>query len=260
MKGTLISDMHTMSYWGLISPYYLSTDIILGSGVSYDINSINEYNNNKWDNMISNNKDTDFVIANGDLIDGINFGSVGAVANTDPYEQCRMSALYLSQFPRDIPIYCLKGTTWHSGREIVSERIIADILCDKYDMDARYAREGIVEECGIRIWSNHKSSHAKNKAAMLERKINDVAAAEKYCGGHIDVILRSHNHTFSCVYTKDHIAVMTPGWQHKTPYAIDNDLIMPPDIGYVNLIIEDGQIFVDRTGVETSPFGCPVIR
>lgn len=251
----LISDLHVMSYWGLIHPDYLAKDIRTGTrDAKYDMNGPLDFSWNLWQNMTRECRNVSAIIVNGDIIDGVNKNNVGAVCNNDPMEQCKMATMLLEMLPIDVPMYLTKGTKYHCGDDFVAEQVIAEML------DVTYAPEGIIEECGIRIFANHFSPHGQYKAAALERKINQVAAAEKYYGK-IDVLVRSHNHAFSATMTTDHLAVMTPGWQHKTPYAIDKDLIVPPDLGYVKLIVEDKELItVDRRGVVKSPFCCQVMK
>jgi len=251
----LISDLHVMSYWGLIHPEYVAKDIRTGKrDVQYVMNEPQTFSWDHWQDMARQCRNVSAILVNGDVIDGVNRHNVGAVCNNDPMEQCKMSAMLLEMLPNDVPMYVTKGTGYHSGDEFIAEQVVSELL------DISYADEGIIEECGIRIFANHYSPHAQYKAAALERKINQVAAAEKYYGK-IDVLVRSHNHAFSATMTTDHLAVMTPGWQHKTPYAIDKDLITPSDIGYVKLIIEDNQLItVDRRGVVKSPFCCQVMK
>lgn len=251
----LLSDMHVMSYWGLMHPEYVAKDIRTGrKDVQYILNEPQQFSWNRWQEMTKMCRRVSAIVVNGDVIDGVNRYNYGSVCNNDPMEQCKMSAMLLEMLPSDVPMYFTKGTRYHSGDEFIAEQVVAEML------GAKYADEGIIEECGIRIFANHYAPHAQFKAGMLERKIKQVAAAEKYYGP-IDVVLRSHNHEFSTVMTIDHMAVMTPGWQHKTPYAIDKDLITPPDIGYVKLLIDSdcGLITVDRRGVCKSPYCCQVM-
>jgi hypothetical protein len=243
-----------MSYWGLMHPDYIAKDIRTGRcDIQYLLNGPQTFSWNHWKQMVRDTRNVSTVVINGDIVDGVNRHNNGSVCNNDPMEQCKMATMLIEMLPPDVPVYITKGTRYHSGDEYIAEQVVAEMTACKY------ADEGIIETCGIRLFANHYAPHAQYKAGMLERKIQQVAAAEKYYGK-IDVIVRSHNHAFSSVMTADHLAIMTPGWQHKTPYAIDKDLIAPPDIGYVKLIVEDKQLLtVDRRGVTKSPFCCQVM-
>jgi len=250
----LLSDMHTFSHWALLHPEYIGVDKRTGlQEVQYIPNSIQKYTFGLWEHMARTCKNVDSIIINGDVIDGNHRKNRGAVGNDIFTEQCNMAVMLLEMLPEEIPMYIIKGTNFHCGEDPIAEETIAAAL------GARYADEGIIETCGIRIFANHHIAHSQYKAGALERKIIQVAAAERYYGK-IDVILRAHNHQFMSVVSREHVAVMTPGWQHKTKYAVDKDLITPPDIGYVKLIIEDNElIHVDRRGVSVSPFGPQVL-
>lgn len=254
-KILLISDMHTFSHWALLHPDYIGTDIRTGDqAVQYIPNSVQKWTFNYWKQMCKTCSDVNSVIVNGDVIDGINGKNKASVGNCDLHEQCKMAVMLLQMLPYDVPMFITKGTTFHCGEDIIAERIIAE------ELGAHYADECIIETCGIRLFVNHHIAHSQYKAGALERKISQVSAYNKYYGD-VDVLVFAHNHQFMSVISRNHVAVMTPGWQHKTPYAVDRNLIPPPDIGYVKLLIDDDYIIsVDRRGVVTSPFGPPVIR
>jgi hypothetical protein len=247
----LLSDMHVMSNWALIHPDFVGKDI-KNQDVQYIPNAIQDWTFKKWERMANQNKNITAIGYNGDIIDGINNYNYGAVANTDPLQQIKMAVMLAKMLP-DVPTYVMGGTPYHSGSEITAEQIFAEML------GAEYAMEAIIEECGIRIFANHYVPHSQNKAATLEKRIKMMKASES-CYGPIDVLWGAHNHEFTAVQTTNCLGLLTPGWQSKTPYAIRRNLITPPDIGYVKLIIEDKELIsVDKRGVETSPFGCPVL-
>jgi len=69
----LISDLHVMSFWGLIHPDYVAKDIRVGKNqVQYEMNSPQEFSWRYWNKMINGCKNIDAVIINGDVIDGVN--------------------------------------------------------------------------------------------------------------------------------------------------------------------------------------------
>jgi hypothetical protein len=247
-KVTLISDLHTFSNWGLMHPDYKA------KGIMYVPNEMQEWTFDFWkDRVVRSCKDSDAFVFNGDMIDGKNKYNYGAVGSTDIYEQVDMSEMLIDMLPADTPKFFMKGTGFHSGDEVVAEQLLADKL------GWYYAPEAIIEVCGIRIFSNHFAPHAQNKAGVLEKKIRELAAAEA-CYGKIDVLNLAHNHKFAATITQSHIGIITPGFQHKTPYAIDKNLIPPSDIGFVDLLIEDRELItVDRRNVVQSPFGPQVL-
>lgn len=246
---SLISDLHVFSNWGLLHPDYTA------KGIMYVPNEMQEWTFDFWkDRVVKSCKKSSAILFNGDVIDGKNKYNYGAVGSSDIYEQCDMATMLIEMIPEDIPKFFMKGTGYHSGDEVVAEQIIADKL------GWHYAPEAIVEVCGVRIFSNHYAPHTQNKAGMLEKKLKELAAAEA-CYGKIDVLNLAHNHKFAAAITQSHIGIVTPGFQHKTPYAIDKNLIPPSDIGYVNLLVEDNELItVDRRNVVQSPVGPKILR
>jgi len=246
--------MHTFSHWALIHPDYIGKDRRTGmNDVQYVPNTIQQFTFKHWSDMCRKCKHVDSVIVNGDIVDGNDRHNKGSVGNDLLMEQCNMATMLLEMLPQDVPMFITKGTNFHSGYNPIAEQVIAE------NLGAHYADECIIETCGLRIYANHHIAHTQYKAGALERKINQVSAVERYYGN-IDVVLRAHNHQFMSVVSRDHVAIMTPGWQHKTPYAVDKDLITPPDIGYVQLVVDDNQLIcIDRRGVIVSPFGPQII-
>jgi hypothetical protein len=204
--------------------------------------------------MVRKNKDVSCIIVNGDAVDGINHNNHGAVFTSDTYVQSKLCADLLFMLP-EVPMYITKGTGYHSGSEIKAERILADM------MGAVYCDEMVIEECGLKIFANHHIAHASNKAASLERKVKEFASNSRYYD-YADTLVFSHNHTFACVVTAKYFAVMTPGWQAKTAYAVDKNIIPVSDIGWITLNVHDdhpGCISVDRTGITHVPSACQVV-
>jgi hypothetical protein len=245
----LISDVHVGSFWGPIFPGTEYEDQRTGQTIFVEPSTTNLFAANHWERMCRN-VNPDVIIFNGDLIDGVNHGNHGAVYTDDPYVQIQHFNQLAYMLPQDVPIYVTKGTGYHCGNEIPAERIIAN------DLDATYGDELIIEEYGVRIFANHFAPHGQNKAATLERKIKEFASVSHHYGD-ADILVFSHNHAFASVMTSKYLAVMTPAWQNKTPYAADKNLISIPDIGYVTLKVEDRcNITVDRSGITHFPNPC----
>lgn len=81
---------------------------------------------------------------------------------------------------------------------------------------------------------------------------------EKY--GKIDVAVFSHRHQFVAVQFSSGIALVTPCWQSKTPYAVKRGMVGVPEIGWVMLHIDDPKkITVDTSGIATVVKPCKVV-
>jgi hypothetical protein len=245
----LLSDTHIMSNWGLLYPDHIGKDA-RGCKIKYVFqNDIQEYNQNLWANMMNRYRKIRYVIGNGDIVDGKNPFGIGHVCSNDPYEQTSMAAHYFSDFSNSTEIHLTKGTGYHCGRDLIAEEDIAE----KVGSNCTYHDELVMDMAGIRIFANHHSAHTKNKAASIETKMKEVQGASDYYGK-VDLLVLSHNHVYTSVSNKYMTGVMTPGWQHKTPYAVDKNLIAPSDLGWVIINIDDeNKITVDDSAVIQCP-------
>lgn len=251
----LLSDIHMGSYWGPVADDTSFKDPRTGHKIVVEQSETNRFIYRHWEEMVRKNHNVSCIIVNGDAVDGVNRHNHGAVFTDDVFIQAELCAGLLGMLPHDVPIYITKGTGYHSGDEIKAERILAEMV------GGVYCDEMVIEECGLRIFANHHIPHARNKAASLERKVQEFAEAHEYYDD-ADTLVFSHNHRFACVVTSEYFAVMTPGWQGKTPYAAEKNLITPSDIGWITLNVHDdhpGCISVDRSGITKQPQLCQIV-
>lgn len=249
-KGLFLSDIHAGSYWAPVAEDTKFRDPRTGDMVTVEQSSTNIFLNDHWKEMIRRNQNVDFILINGDAVDGVNNHNHGSVYTDDVFVQIEHCANLLSDLPSDVPMYITKGTDFHCGYEIVAERILADKL------GATYGDELVIEECGHKIFANHFIPHARNMAASVERKVIEFSGYKDYYHN-ADILTFAHNHKFACVTTVEYLAFITPCWQGKTSYAASKNLLAPSDIGWVNLIIHDEDcISVDRSGITRQPELC----
>lgn len=248
-----ISDIHMGSYWGPVAPDTHFKDSRTGDVIHIDQSETNRFIYNHWELMCRECRDVDCIIVNGDAVDGINtYKNHGAVFTDDLYVQIKLCADLLNMLP-DVPMYITKGTGFHSGDQIKAERLLADI------MGATYADEMVIEECGLKIFANHHIAHGQNKAASLERKMKEFAACSQYYD-YADTLVFSHNHAFTSIKSANYLGIMTPGWQGKTPYASERNLLTPSDIGWITInVYDDGCTAVDTRGITHQPQLCQFV-
>jgi hypothetical protein len=133
------------------------------------------------------------------------------------------------------------------------------------EFKGEYGDELVVEECGIRLFCRHTiSSSMSTWQYMATAPGRDHMllylnkSPDKY--GQIDVAVFSHRHQFVCVQFSSGIALVTPCWQSKTPYAVKRGMVGVPEIGWVMLNIEGNRkIMVDTSGIATVVRPCKVV-
>lgn len=252
-RGLFISDIHVGSYWGPVLEDTKFRDTRTGDIIYVEPSSLNIFITDHWHEMERKCRNVDFIVINGDAVDGINNHNHGAVYSDDVCVQIEHFCNLYEGLPQDVPTYITHGTDFHSGYEIVAERIIADKI------GATYGDELVIDECGHRIFANHFIPHAKNMAAAVERKVLEFAGYHEYYHN-ADILNFAHNHKFSCVMTTEYLAFVNPCWQGKTSYAAGKNLIAPSDIGWLVLNIHDEDCMsLDRSGITRQPSLCRIV-
>jgi predicted phosphodiesterase len=229
-------------------------------------NPVNLAINAHWNKMLASIRKSppDVVIFNGDLIEGDQGKEKGRGLMTLYLDVQVEAAIKGIQQIRDIlpkvPFYFTAGTDYHQ----MSDKTSADQHIAK-EFGGEYGDELVIEECGIRIFARHTiSSSMSTWQYMATAPGRDHMllylnkGEEKY--GKIDVAVFSHRHQFVAVQFSSGIALVTPCWQSKTPYAVKRGMVGVPEIGWVMLHIDDPKkITVDTSGIATVVKPCKVV-
>lgn len=243
MKGLLISDVHSGSYFAPVHPDFTYEDDIYDMEMTLNLNKLQEKLFEHWTKM-TKGKHYDFVIVNGDVTDGANYKERGKYCwSTDPKHQIENARLLLSMIDTE-QFYFTKGSNYH-----VNEGQISDELVSK-EMDGKYSPtlNLYLKDERYRIHAQHYVNSSKSTWQYLTTPLaRDMvlmhlnSSAKRY--GDVNLVLRSHTHFFTGVFYSHQIGIVTPCWKAKDMFAIDHGLITPPDIGYVTVNIEDGQMW-----------------
>jgi predicted phosphodiesterase len=255
----LLSDLHVGSLWGLWPPGFETIDDRFGDAVKFTLNTTQKNLWKHWQKMI-NSVNPDCIILNGDLIDGLQWRERGRGLVTPNLSwQIEACIAVLDTLPK-CPMYFTQGTGYHEledGRPV--EKAIAD------DFDGQFGDELIVEECGIRLFCRHHIGASQSTwQYMTTAPARDHMllylnkSADKY--GAIDVAVFSHRHSFVAACYVSGMALVTPCWQTKTPYAVKKGIVSPPDIGWVTLNIDNRRhIAIDRNGITHLQRPCKIV-
>lgn len=236
--------------WGLVKNDFVGKDQ-RGKKIKYQWqNNIHEFNEGLWQQCINKFRKVHYVIGNGDIIDGKNPNGIAHVLTDDVVEQSKMAANgYFREFSNATKIFITGGTPYHSGYDHTAE----EEICDMIGSNAFFFDELIEDIAGIRVFANHHSAHTKNKAASIETKMRELMGAKDYYGD-VKLMVVSHNHKACTVQFGGMTGVMTPGWQHKTPYAVGRNLITPSDLGWIVInVTDENDIIVDNSAIIPVP-------
>jgi hypothetical protein len=268
----LLSDLHVGSVYGLWPEGIEEMDPQNGEVRQIPPTNVNRKIGAHWDVMIKTieKHPPEVVIWNGDLIEGPQDFEKGRgllTRNVDLQETA--SYKFIESVREAAPkavFYFTAGTGYHQRSDGHSvDRHIAD------HFHAKYGNELVIAECGIRIFARHTISSSsstwqymatapgREHLLLYVNQGREEEGEEKY--GKIDVAVFSHRHQFVEVGFPSGLALVTPCWQSKTPYAsVKKGLMGVPDIGWVTLEIHDKKrILVDKTGIKTVVRPCQIV-
>ena len=254
MKNILIlSDMHVGSLWGLWPPDFEADDPRGDNRLKFIQNATQKKLWQHWKSMVAK-VDPEIIIFNGDLIDGQQRRSIGREVVTSRIEMQVGACIDIINTLPKVPMYFTQGTDYHEMPDgSAAEYYIAR------ELGAEFGDDLLIDECGIRMHVGHPISVSTStwqyRTTPLARDLLLLAlntAEDKY--GKVDVAIRSHAHYFCACSFSSQLGLITPCWQTRTPYAVKKNMITPPDIGYVQLHIEDRRnIMINRSGIINQP-------
>jgi len=241
----VVSDLHAGSNAGLCPP-----EVLLDGGGMYGANPQQKkvwewylYFCNKFVPWVTRGKKYDLVI-NGDAIEGIHHKSIAYITGNKTVHNriAKQSLDYLT--PGAANVYYVKGTEAHGGASGENEEALAEMIKAKKDKNGDFARFDLWQEtpAGLIHYLHHIGttgrSHFETSALMAEL-IEEYVEAGRYHEEPPACIVRSHRHRYIGIDvptdTSDAKAVITPGWQLKTPFTwkIPGARITTPMLGGV---------------------------
>lgn len=196
------------------------------------------------------------VVINGDAVEGIHHNRTAIVGTT--WTEMENAAVVMLEPLRNMAekFYFVRGTEAHAGPLAESEERIAKRL------GADLTETGESSHWQVRLrprgahtlfhFAHHigvTSSAAYETSAPMREMVTTFIEAAQWEQGLPDVIVRSHRHRFTLVplpgvmdgIYRRRYAVITPGWQLKTPHAERIDRMRMPHIGGVCYLVEDGE-------------------
>lgn len=248
----VLSDMHVGSLWGMWPLDFKSRDTRTGEDLHFNINHTQFLLWEHWMRLLSYLKKNpvECILFNGDICDGDQWqtrckGLVTANLKT----QADAAIDIISTLPK-VKKYFTVGTRYHS----IEDRPLEEYIAEK--VGGMFGDDLIINTSGLRIHMAHAIPNSGSSwqywttalaRDLLLYSLHD--SEEKY--GKIDVVLRSHRHNFCEVSFGSQMGIVTPCWQTRTVYAVQKDLVSPPDIGWIVLEVHGPKrILVDRSGIK----------
>jgi len=184
----------------------------------------------------------DFLVVNGDCIDGKGTRSGGSELSTsDRAEQCEMAAASIDSAGAS-ECGIIYGTPYHTGQDEDWEQVVANKCVTPI---AFVSGQEFLEYDGVTFDIKHKVGgstipHGRHTAVAKE-KLWNLIWAEREGQPKADVIVRSHVHYFAYCGGPDWVAMTTPAWQgHGSKFGV-RQCSGTIDLGLIVFEIEDGE-------------------
>ena len=242
MKRILVvSDLHCGSNVGLFLPEYYDPD----NDIGYEINDVIGYLFEKWCSMVSTVGHVDYVIANGDLVDGANVAEAGeGQLTTDVHTQAVVAANLLNMIDTDT-YYVLNGSKYHTG-QTSGDQLVCDLIGGKWLGDYEFITfDNILTH--VRHFEKYSSNPDSRCGPQLKEARNNRAQ-----GTDVDIYIRSHTHHFNASITSRELTINTPCFKGMDHFIGARSMEMP-DCGYV-IINVDGANYTWDYHVFNIPF------
>jgi hypothetical protein len=244
-RGVVVSDLHCGSFYGMLPPDYITFE-----GVPKIQNPGQKYLWECWLDFVSRVETfgPDFVIVNGDCVDGPQKKNAGAELSLpspkDQKDACIKTLKVLRSISAKAKWYFTQGTPYHTGHFGEAEEDIAEA------MDATaYPSVGSGKLCRevLTLWvedvlleaAHHISFSSTYKSTPLEKEAQATwMAAATHQLPIPDLQIRSHVHHFRHLGHPTGGILTTPCWQLQTRFARKNSTRrLLPDIGGTLLTI-----------------------
>jgi hypothetical protein len=249
-RGVVVSDIHAGSIYGLLPPGFITFE-----GVEKKLNIGQQYLWECWEDFCERVRTfkPDFVIANGDLIDGPqkkNHGSELSLITPGDQAKAAVETLrHLRKATGSAPKwYFTQGTPYHVGNFGDAEEEIAhQCAAEKYSSvgTGKYCREVLwLKTEGVIIEAAHHVSGTTGfyRLTGIDREMQWSAMAGKDDLKGVpksDLLVRSHLHHFVSGEHASKQGIITPCWQLQTRYARKHSVSrLLPDIGGILLTVD----------------------
>ena len=207
MHGLILSDLHCGHLSGLTPPPWQCK----GDGWSEKVRLVQKQCWDWFDRSVGARK-WDFVVCNGDAVDGNGYRSGGTEQiSTDPQVQAEIASYILKRYmSKGTKLYMTYGTPSHTGTDSDTENLIAHD-CNATEIGAHVFldADGVVFDFKHKVGSSgipHGRATSIKKAQLWNALWSEAKEQPR-----ANVVARSHVHYHQAVYDPD------SGWAMTTP-------------------------------------------
>lgn len=246
---TIISDLHTGSAMGMCPLEGYSLD----DGGCYMPSIAQQELGKAWNTMKEDNKKIKakkrVLIVNGDVVDGVHHNTVALATNNIQTQESAAVQLLTGLASSYDKVFMTRGTEAHVGSSGQSEERVAKAVgAEKHPDTGNHASwqwwfdvDGFVLNVAHHIGTT--SSAAYESSAVMREMVAALVEAGQWEQRMPDILVRSHRHRYIELAIPSSkgkiIALVTPGWQLRTPFVERIDRMRLPHIGCINLLFKD---------------------
>ena len=202
------------------------------------------------------------LVINGDAIEGDHHRN-RTPFSINPVDQCRCAEMLIApKAKKAVGLYMIRGTEAHVGKSASEEELLGKSLGAIPNTDGQYVRWDLWKRIGDKKlvhFLHHigtTGSQAYEATAVIKELTEEFIEAARWRRESPDCICRSHRHRHIEVAvatgsdsgdTGRAIAVVTPCWQGKPPFAwkIAGARLSTPQFGGVLIRYAHGRLFTD---------------
>ena len=196
------------------------------------------------------------LVHNGDALDGVHHGSKTQISQNLADQQKIAEACLRPVVERAHTYYHIRGTEAHVGKSGEQEELLARSLGAKPDAQGHHARWELWLDlhghlCHFTHHVGTTSASAYESTAVYREMVEAYVDAGRWGRKPPQVVVRSHRHRHIEIRVQTEqghgIAVVTPGWQLKTPfsYRVAGARQTQPQVGAVLIRVGDRMLFTD---------------
>jgi len=207
-KGVIISDLHAGALSGLTPPNWQSR----GEGWREKVRNVQKQCWDWFDKTMNSFPELDFLICNGDAVDGEGYKTGGSEQlTTDTNVQAEMASWTLRRYmAKQTKLFMTYGTPYHTGSVSDVEALIAhDCNATEIGGQVFIDIEGVIFDLKHKVGASaipHGRANSIKKASLWNNVWADAGEQPR-----ADVLIRSHVHYHQACYDPDF------GWQMTTP-------------------------------------------
>jgi len=244
VKILVISDMHVGSGYAIRPLKWKNTNA----------NPVQRKILKKWDEMCRNEKDIDYLLINGDAVDGTGAAEEGKHQDiADTNEQVKAAAELVSMINCD-KILVTYGSKYHTKENPnLDEQFAEEIGATKHDYEINFQPKTLKDVIHLSHNISVSTSSWQYRTTPIAKELVAALLNEKELYRYKSII-RSHAHYFCTVAFTSNFGLITPCWQTRTPYMIRKGLSLIPKLGYVILQKEKNE---DQWTVDPHTFNIP---